>query len=338
MKSTKPIRFSIFALLLCFYGCNQTQKTPAKMTSKQTKIVIAHRGASGYLPEHTLPAKAMAYAMHPDYLEQDLVLSKDDVPVVIHDIHLETVTDVAVQFPNRMREDGRYYVIDFTYEELLKLNVTERFNPKTEKAVYQGRFPLWKSHFKLHSLQDEIEMIQGLNKSTGNSIGIYPEIKEPKFHQNEGKDISKIVLKIVSDYGYTTKKDNCILQCFDAKELKRIRQELHSALFLVQLIEFKEDEEQLKDFATYADGIGPYFKQLIKEVDTNGTISFTNFVAACHALHLKVHAYTFRADELDGIPSFEALLELGFNKANVDGVFTDFPDKAVSFLRKQESR
>ena len=303
------------------------------MTLKTKKIVIAHRGASGYLPEHTLAAKAMAYAMRPDFLEQDLVLSKDDVPIVIHDIHLETVTDVARQFPKRKRKDERFYVIDFTYEELLQLNVTERFNPNTEEAVYKGRFPLWKSHFKLHSLQDEIEMIQGLNKSTGNSIGIYPEIKEPKFHLKEGKDISKIVLKILADYGYVSKKDNCILQCFDANELKRIRQELHSALFLVQLIEFKEDEKRLKDFATYADGIGPYFKQLIKEVDANGAILFTNFVNDCHRLGLAVHAYTFRADDLGTIASFEMLLDLGFNKANVDGVFTDFPDKAMSFLR-----
>ncbi len=304
------------------------------MISKQQKIVIAHRGASGYLPEHTLPAKAMAYAMHPNFLEQDLVLSKDNVPIVIHDIHLETVTDVATQFTNRKRADNRYYVIDFTYEELLQLNVTERFNPKTDKPVFKKRFPLWKSHFKLHSLQDEIEMIQGLNKSTGNNIGIYPEIKEPKFHHNEGKDISIIVLKILSEYGYTTKKDNCILQCFDAKELKRIRQELHSELFLVQLIEFKEDEKQLENYVTYADGIGSYFKQLIDKVDERGNISFTNFVDNCHQLGLVVHAYTFRADQLEGVPSFDTLLALGFNKANLDGIFTDFPDKAVSFLQQ----
>ena len=84
------------------------------MSSKTKKIVIAHRGASGYLPEHTMASKAMAYAMQPDFLEQDLVLSKDDVPIVIHDIHLETLTNVKEKFPDRKREDGSYYVIDFT--------------------------------------------------------------------------------------------------------------------------------------------------------------------------------------------------------------------------------
>ena len=69
-------------------------------------LVIAHRGASGYLPEHTLEAKAHAHALGADYLEQDLVLSKDDVPVVLHDIYLDTVSDVAKKFPDRKRADG----------------------------------------------------------------------------------------------------------------------------------------------------------------------------------------------------------------------------------------
>ncbi len=293
------------------------------MEPKPTKIVIAHRGASGYLPEHTLASKAMAYAMDTDFIEQDLVLSKDDIPIVIHDIHLETVTDVASKFSDRNRADGRYYVIDFTYAELLQLNVTERFDPKTDKAVYKTRFPLKKSTFKLHSLQDEIELIQGLNKSTQNNIGIYPEIKAPEFHNKEGKDISKIVLNVLSNYGYSSKKDNCILQCFDAKELKRIRQELNSELFLVQLIESKVAIQQLKAFATYADGVGPWYKQISPD-----------FVKEAHTLNLKVHAYTFRADDLGEFKSFDTLLEYGFNTLDLDGVFTDFPDKAVEFLNK----
>ena len=82
-----------------------------------SKIIIAHRGASGYLPEHTLPGKALAHAMGADYLEQDLVLSKDGIPVVLHDIVIDTVTDVAKRFPERKRADGRYYALDFTVTE-----------------------------------------------------------------------------------------------------------------------------------------------------------------------------------------------------------------------------
>jgi len=301
---------------------------------KPKKIIIAHRGASGYLPEHTLAAKAMAYAMHPDFLEQDIVLSKDDVPIVVHDIYLDDVTDVAQVFPSRKRADGKFYVIDFTYEELLKLNVTERFDTKTGQAVFKGRFPVGKSHFKLHSLQDEIEMIQGLNKSTGYNMGIYPEIKAPKFHRESGKDISKIVLKVLSNYGYKTKKDKCILQCFDTAELKRIRTALKSQLFLVQLTEFKEQNAKLAEYAKYADGVGPYFKQLIKSADLKtGKIVFNDYVKKAHELGMVVHAYTFRADQLEGLPSFDFLLDLGFNRASLDGIFTDFPDKAVKFLK-----
>jgi len=100
-------QLSIILILLFAVSCN-TSKNKSNLTNEKskiekTKIVIAHRGASGYLPEHTLPAKAMAYAMGADYLEQDLVLSKDNVPIVIHDIHLETVTDVAGKFPERAR-------------------------------------------------------------------------------------------------------------------------------------------------------------------------------------------------------------------------------------------
>ena len=201
------------------------------------KMIIAHRGASGYLPEHTLESKALAYGMGADFIEQDLVLSKDDVPVVIHDIHLEEVTNVKEVFPERKREDGRYYVIDFTFVELLGLQVNERINRKTGQVVYPDRFPSGTSSFSLHSLQQEIELIQGLNKSTGKEVGIYPEIKNPGFHREEGKDISKIVLGILEEYGYSDLKDACVLQCFDRWELRRIRVELGSRLFLTQLME-----------------------------------------------------------------------------------------------------
>lgn len=298
------------------------------------KIIIAHRGASGYLPEHTLPAKAMAYAMGADYLEQDIVLSKDDVPIVIHDIHLETVTDVAKKFPERKRTDGRFYVIDFTFGELEQLNVTERFDSATNKAVFPKRFPAFTSAFKLHSLQEEIELIQGLNKSTGKEIGIYPEIKEPSFHQKEGKDISKIVIEVLNDYGYKTKNDHCILQCFDTKELKRIRNKFKSKLFLMQLMEFEVDEK-LEEIAKYADGIGPWYSQIIKGKDKDGKWQITGLVEKAHKYNLKVHAYTFRSDQLGEFDSFEELLQVALYEANIDGVFTDFPDLAVDFINKK---
>jgi len=332
IANEKIMRYLVFAIvILCFSNCKTEEKpTPKPMESK---IVVAHRGASGYLPEHTMEAKAMAYAMQPDYIEQDLVLSKDSVPVVIHDIHLDEVTNVAEKFPDRKREDGRYYVIDFTFEEIQQLQVYERFNHENGKQFYPNRFPKGKGNFRLHSLQQEIELIQGLNSSTGNNIGIYPEIKNPEFHHKEGKDIAKITLSILAAYGYTKKSDKCIFQCFNAKELERIRKELKSELFLIQLIEFPEETKQLAHFATYADGIGPWYKQIVdKKVD--GKWQFTSLVNDAHDLGLKVHTYTLRADQLGEFSSFEENIRTLLFEAKVDGCFSDFPDQVVGFLKK----
>lgn len=142
------------------------QQAGAQQTPKK-KIVIAHRGASGYLPEHTLQGVAMAYQMGADFIEPDCVLSKDNVPVVVHDTHIDTISDVAKKFPDRKRKDGRYYAIDFTVAELKTLAVSERFDPASGKPVYPKRFPLGVPGFTIPTLAEEIELVQGLNKSTG---------------------------------------------------------------------------------------------------------------------------------------------------------------------------
>lgn len=317
-------------MCLILFSC----QSPQLKNNTAKKLVIAHRGASGYLPEHTMEAKVMAYQMGADYIEQDLVLSKDDIPIVIHDIYLDDVTDVAIKFPDRKREDGRYYVIDFNFNELKTLRVTERFDPKTGKQVYQNRFPKGKGNFSLHSLQEEIETIQGLNTVTKQEIGIYPEIKAPEFHQKEGKDIATIVLTILANYGYTKKEDKCILQCFDAKELERIRNVLKSDLFLVQLIESEEESKQLKHFAGYADGIGPWYKQLIAEKTKTG-YRFTSLVSDAHELGMVVHPYTLRADAYGEFSSFREMMQILFIEANIDGAFTDFPDVVIDFLNEK---
>ena len=134
-------------------------------------IIIAHRGASGYLPEHTLAAKALAYCQGADYLEQDVVLTRDDHPVVLHDIHLDTVTNVADVFPDRQRADGRFYAIDFTLAELRQLKASERIDLNTGQAVYPNRFPVGSAAFGVPTLAEEIELVQGLNKTLGRQVG-----------------------------------------------------------------------------------------------------------------------------------------------------------------------
>lgn len=328
-------------------------------------LVIAHRGASGYLPEHTLEAKALAYAMKPDYIEQDVVMTKDDQLVVLHDHYLDRVTDVAERFPDRARKDGRYYAIDFTLAEIKTLKVTEGFNidDKGNKvAGYPERFPMWKSDFSVPTLAEEIELIQGLNKSLGYNIGIYPEIKAPWFHRHEGKDISSAVLKVLKQYGYDAQDDKVYLQCFDANELKRINDELMPKmgmdLKLVQLIAYTDWNETMvyqgdkatpysydwmfkpgamKEVAKYAEGIGPWKPMLVDDKSTKNNIIIKPLMKEAKDAGLDVHPYTFRADP-GRIPaytdSFEGMMDIFYNQVKVDGLFTDFPDKAVSFLNQ----
>ena len=318
---------SLLIVLCLFFCCSPVHKHDDK------KIIVAHRGASGYLPEHTMESKAMAYAMQPDYIEQDVVLSKDNVPVVVHDIRLDDVSDVRDKFPKRMRTDGHFYVIDFTFQELQTLAITERFDPVSKQQRYPTRFPGGKGSFRLHSLAQEIELIQGLNTSTGNCVGIYPEIKQPAFHQEEGKDISARVLEVLTTYGYTSKEDRCLLQCFDAKELQRIREVLQSDLFLVQLIEFEAHTKKLAHYASYANGIGPWYKQLLTAKE-GSEFRFTSLVADAHQLGLIVHPYTFRADALDEFYSFQEMVDVLLYQAGADGGFTDFPDAMRALLKK----
>ena len=187
-------------------------------SAQQNPVVIAHRGACGYLPEHTLEAASMAYAMQVDFIEQDVVLTKDDVPIVSHDIHLDTVTDVAKKFPDRAREDDRFYAIDFSLAEVKQLSVHERISLKTGEAVFPKRFDATKSLFRVPTLAEEIELIKGLNAAASRDVGIYVEIKKPSWHREQGKDISKKVMEVLAEHGYKTKQDNVYLQCLISRK------------------------------------------------------------------------------------------------------------------------
>jgi glycerophosphoryl diester phosphodiesterase len=308
------------------------------------KLVIAHRGASGYLPEHTLEAKALAHGMGADYLEQDVVLSKDGVPVVLHDIHIDTVTDVAKRFPGRARADGRYYALDFTLAELKQLAATERFDPKTGVAVFPRRFPVGKSSFQIPTLEEEFQLIQGLNTSTGRTAGVYPEIKNPAWHRQQGRDISRVVLDVLARYGYKTKADPVYLQCFDFDEVKRLRNELGYQGRLIQLLDQNKPDETtdwdrlrtragLEEVAKMADGIGPNLLH-VAIGPAGAPPKISDLVSMAHALKLEVHPYTFRADQLPPYAaSLEELLRIFLVDVGVDGVFTDHPDRAVAFVR-----
>ena len=322
-------------------------------------IIIAHRGASAYLPEHTLEAKSLAYAMGADFLEQDLVLSKDNVPIVLHDIYLDEVTDVSTKYPERVRNDSRFYAIDFTVAEIKTLKVTERYlaNTNMETPRFAKRFPLWKSSFQLSTFQDEIELVQGLQKSlkqsanyNGKVVGIYPEIKNPKFHADEGRpNFSEIVLQILKEYNYTKKSDPVYLQCFDPFELKRIKNELKTDLKLIQLLDLETESydhvnytywnslEGLTAISKFADGIGPN-KDLLLKIGTDNKINESEFAANAKKLKLEMHPWTFRHDSLPKYAtSHDQLMRIFVKDLKVEGVFTDFPDLAYAFLHQSNA-
>ena len=322
-----------------------------------SKLIIAHRGASGYLPEHTLEAKALAYGMGAHYIEQDVVMTKDDQLIVLHDISLGRTTNVAEVFPDRARQDGEhagsYLAIDFTLDEIRRLQVFEgfRYEGNTPQPIYPERFPLAHSRFRVHTLAEEIEMVQGLNQTTGREVGIYPEIKAPAFHRDHGKDLSAALIAMLKHYGYTGKDHNVFVQTFDHAELQRLHNDLlpqaNIQLKLVQLISTNDNgivaEEYaemltsagLQNLSRYADAIGPD-KALIMQPSPNGEAQPTGLVELAHAAGLQVHPYTYRLDA-GQLPkyanSFEHLLELHLFTAGADGVFTDFPDRAIKVLQ-----
>ena len=305
-------------------------------------VIIAHRGASGYLPEHTLPAKALAYAMGADFLEQDVVASADDELIVLHDIYLDRVSDVAERYPTRHRQDGRFYVRDFNLTELRSLRAWERMDADG-RAVYPGRYPARHGEFRIHTLREELDLVQQLNAATNGRTGVYPEIKRPKWHREEGVDITPSLLQLLSEFGYTGRDDALYLQCFDASELRRIRYAYKSSLKLVQLIgendwgESDTDYDVLRsaagirELARTVDAIGPWVQQLY-ELDDCGAKTPTGLLRAANASGLAVHPYTFREDELAaGFDSLADQVRYFTIDQPVDGIFTDFPDK-VRFL------
>jgi glycerophosphoryl diester phosphodiesterase len=309
-------------------------------------VVIAHRGASGYLPEHTLAAKALAHAMGADFLEQDVVLSRDGVPVVLHDIHLDTVTDVAQRYPERKRADGRWYALDFTVAEIRSLRAGERIDLKTGQAAMPGRFPAGKSAFQVPTLAEELEFVEGLNRTTGRRAGIYVEIKQPAWHRREGRDLSAAVLAVLASHGYRTREDPCWLQCFDYAEVQRLRGELGWKGRLLQLTggtvgasgkeaAWLHSREGLAALAKVADGLGPAVASIL-EGKSPADRRISPLVRDAHAAGLVVHPYTVRADSLPAVVgSLDELQALLFREAGVDGVFSDHPDRTVAWLRAQ---
>ena len=177
----------------------------------------------------------MAHAMGADFLEQDVVLTRDGIPIILHDIHLEYTTDVEQRYPQRAREDGHYYALDFDLAEIQTLSAHERTSDGTS-AVYPSRYPLLKGQFRIPTLLEEIRLLDGLNTSRNTDTGLYIELKAPNWHLAQGQDTAAAVLAVLKQTGYAERRDRVFLQCFDHDTLKRLRHQFKTPLPLIQLI------------------------------------------------------------------------------------------------------
>ncbi len=308
--------------------------------------IIAHRGASGYLPEHTLPAAALAHAQGPDFIEQDVVITKDDVPVVLHDIHLETVTNVETVFPRRARKDGRFYVRDFTLSELRQLQVHERVK-KNGQQVFPQRYTGLMAHYRIATLHEHIELISELNRQLNTDIGFYTEIKAPAWHRQEGVDISQIVLATFRQHNIDADSSSVYIQCFDFAEIKRIRNELAYTGKLILLVGDRDWQNVhsnpnwilspggLKAVAAVADGIGPWIPQLLDQQALRaGKLKARPWVKVARQANLLIHPYTFRTDAPPAGMTADQVLTALLDVIEADGVFTDQVPPVRQYLQQ----
>ena len=322
-------------------------------------LVIAHRGASGYRPEHTLEAYQLAIEMGADYIEPDLVATRDGHLVARHEPDISQTTDVAsrTEFADRKRTvwiDGvetiGWFTVDFTLAELRSLRAVQ---PRPDRSKeFDGQF-------LVPTLAEIIALAQRESKARGRTIGIYPETKHPSWHCALGLSLEEPLLSALESAGWNHRDAPVFIQSFEAGNLQWLRS--RTQVKLIQLVggvgsnadgsvilptPFAQPEcttypvgelptnfasaAAFEAIATYADGIGPWKRFLIGEVDGHATRP-TNFVELAHAAGLQVHPWTFRNEQIhllknyagDPAVEYRAFIELG-----VDGVFSDFPDTA----------
>jgi glycerophosphoryl diester phosphodiesterase len=322
--------------------------------SGKAPIVIGHRGASGYRPEHTLESYSLAIDMGADFVEPDLVVTKDGVLVTRHEPFIEGTTDVLQrpEFATRRRNatvDGvvrnGFFVSDFTLKEL-----------KTLRAVQTvvGRDKQYDGKFEIPTLEEVIDLVKRKSAASGRTIGIYPEIKHSAYHKQIGLPVEDRLLATLTKVGWNSREAPVFVQSFEVNNLKELRSK--STVKLVQLVTTSGGPYDLRaandprtyaqmvtpaglaEIKKYADGLGA-MKRLI--VGTTGFGSDesqrqvtppTSLVSDAHKAGLQVHAWTFRsepsqlASDYKGDPKAEYR---AFYALGVDGVFSDFPDAAA---------
>jgi glycerophosphoryl diester phosphodiesterase len=293
-------------------------------------LIIAHRGASGHRPEHTLEAYRVGVEMGADFIEPDLVSTKDGILIARHENEIGGTTDVADRFADRKRTktiDGQevtgWFTEDFTLAEIKTLRARERLAFRSH--AYDGQF-------QIATFDEVIELAQQLGKKIGRPVGVYPETKHPTYFRSIHLPLEEKLLASLQTHGWNSREAPVFIQSFEQDNLRALRKQ--TKVRLIQLVSAAAmvEGDGLKNIAAYADGIGPE-KRLVVPVNADGSLGTpTDLVTRAHAAGLLVHIWTIRVDKeflpagYHGKPEaeFEQFRQLG-----VDGVFTDFPDVAA---------
>jgi glycerophosphoryl diester phosphodiesterase len=335
-------------------------KKKAERSAKAEPLVIAHRGASGYRPEHTLAAYALGARMGADYIEPDLVITKDGVLVARHEPEIGGTTDVAdhPEFADRRTTktiDGvpftGWFTEDFTLAELKTLRARERI-PGTRQ-----RNTLYNDRYEIPTLQEVIDLSRRLSRELDRPIGIYPETKHPTYFRTIGLNLEDPLVRTLRRNDLDERKSKVFVQSFEVSNLKELDDRIDTPI--VQLFggrtarpaDFVEDNDPrtygdlatpagLREIARYADGVGPSKDYIVPRNSDGSSGTSTTFVADAHRVDLLVHPYTFR-NENQFLPAelrvgsdpnaygkafdeYDQFFDLG-----VDGLFSDNADTAV---------
>ena len=304
---------------------------------KKNPLVIGHRGASGHRPEHTLEAYQLAIEMGADFIEPDLVSTKDGVLIARHENEISETTNVAEEFPTKKTTkiiDGEsitgWFTEDFTLQEIKTLKAKERLSFRNQK--YNGQF-------QVATFDEIINLVKSESERRKRSIGVYPETKHPSYFQSLQMPLDKMLVQSLKSANLDRQKNPVFIQSFEPSILQSLKTQTTDPLILLigDLDEVPYDlkqtsskmtyqqllsEKGMMDLKNYISGIGFHKSQLLD----------SDLVERAHQQNLLVHVYTFRSDKtyLDskyqGRPELEYL---EFFKLGVDGVFSDFPDDAV---------
>ncbi len=286
-------------LALLATACGSTPEAVTPLNA----AVIAHRGASGYAPEHTLEAYSIGYEMGADFLEPDLVMCRDGHLICSHDLTVTKNSNAAFLYPDLADEEGNVRIRDLFLTELRNIEVTDE----------EGE-----GSYRYATLAELLDLAQLLSARTGEKLGLIPELKAPEWHRSEGLPMEAELMNRLAVGGYALRSDPVIIQCFDRNSLRRMTTE-HGCTFPLVLCLGKESAaDDLVWAAEFCEGVAPP-RAAIEDPETGAR---TGLIKRAHELGLSVFPYTFLDEE-------EAMRRY-FHEYGVQGVFTNFPDKGVA--------